>query len=191
MIQGIISEEDIIKNALNQDPMNFLNKIFDAVRTRDGVAEELIRTMQRDDMILPLRSSEVQDAVIRCKNNPDTFLREEFEKAINEFGFGQSRYKMGLMDFVSSVDPSFIESQRSAWAEKLGKRVEDIELNFPALLLDPQAGVYHYRVVDLYYRKKQMEGSGNLTPRYLAESDIYKFVIDTHLDNEAILVVLN
>lgn len=176
IIQGVVTEDDLIVNALNQDPRSFVRAIAKNAKTPEG-ARKLIYCMQRQDLILPLASTDIELAVERCIENPEVFFEQEFMKVVETFARGLPMYTDSILEFTSSSDPKFIQDQREVWAKELNKPVDEIDPNSIFLLLDPKTGVYHDRVVELYYQRKEANPYG-IKGFLLNDKEFLTFITD-------------
>lgn len=176
IINKVITEADLIQNGLNQDPRAFVRAIAERARTHDG-ASRLIYSMQRQDMILPLASRDLKSMIVKCMNNPESFFEEEFNKAIEKFDTSLPMYQDEILDLTLSLDPDFIVSQKKTWSIVLRKSPDEIDSESKYLLLDSVTGVYHDRVVELYYQVQNLKKS-NVEGYRLSEQSVLTLITD-------------
>ncbi len=180
---GIITQVDLNRLAINQDPEGLVNMIVSYAQGNVENALQVVNTMRRNMFVLPIKSDQAIELAVELSNNPLEVLQRHFLEANAKLGNGliMNQYsKLSLFHYVKDNHPEYLERMRLVFAEKKGVDPNKIQVEKGYFLVDDpdNDGIFADEVVDFLFELINSSTASTTSSGYRINStDIQEYLI--------------
>jgi len=148
--EGILTEDELMRFAVDQNPRGFLGHIWTKCRDDREKAEKTLRILMRNDLLPSVRLEELAHNVTEFMKDPQYYFQERFEGMIRTRGYDLPSWKTRFVTFLQANEPAIWAQICEDYRKAKGLSEKETESIYPTLILqNPNQKLYWDAVIEV------------------------------------------